>query len=261
MTIESKSMEQDHELSFFTALRDVTLSIPKLISGVVSFVFIAYLVGYQYAKGYFGVFGAEWLVSELSIFKLLAYSAIPLMSLLVIFWFGVLLASDPREENVIRRVIIFTFSKGWLILLPLLVLEVIVNQQILNQPVPVISYINALCWSYFVVMALIALILAKKESRLMWDMGSAVLTYVVLVIGLFSVPLFKGQSDAIHVMDSKNAGLPVITLKMFSTENIHLRLLLNSGDRFYAVNMKMASKVPEIVILDRSEIKSISKSN
>lgn len=201
----------------------------------------AYLIGWCFVDRYFSTLNADWIVSELSPGLVISKCFWPLALLFFFFWLG--LYDMRKESSVVKSRIIFFVNTVWIFLIALIVLQIYFHIKTNTQWVIAISRITGLVSASWAAAGIHSLIFISKDRSLGWNFRSG--RYILItVVGLIIASQKFGEGAALKDISVKQSTLPRIKLKkgaLHDSLQVDIRLLLNAGDRFYAIELNDSS--------------------
>lgn len=246
-------MVSQRSYTTFEAIDRILNTLPRIASLVIGVTALGYLVGWLYAKEYFKVFGATWLLSELSTSELLSYSVIPIGFLLFFLYLATL---DLEQSDWTEKWMSAVVKYGFAILITIFVFQVVFD--ILNQRTLYVfgSHAFALAMYLYAVSSFGLLVIQFRKPKFKWNLLSTYLTYGILLGGLYFAPLYLGKAKGYSDIDPSHTSLPIVQLK-----NIDKKFLLlhhNKGT-FYIFLADSSQNYPNILLIDKTLVKSIKK--
>lgn len=234
----------------------------KVAAGIVGLSAFAYIIGLVYAKSYFSLFGAKWLVTGIPIPTLMGYSWWPLLLVLLFAYLGItdlaeLESKSNIEESRRFKATLGVINYGRWVFITVIVADLIVGMMGYPAVALILSFI-----SIFLVVALatcaferLALRLSKPSLEI--NLSIVSLTYAIISLGLYVAPAQMGRNAALVDKSPESVSLPFVVLRDDPTKSF--RLLISSGERFYIFPTKYDSEYPPIQIVTSSQIQSIQK--
>lgn len=239
----------------FDATIIIFKSLTKIAAAFLSLAGFAYIIGWFQASSYFNTLGADWILNDMNTMSILSYSWIPIVVLLGFLYLGLWDISQNRlkkikHDRVLRKYLI-------LFIILLIIGRFVLQRLELDIYYKPITYI--LIWSYFFYagISLQTLITELQNRSFKWNTFANALIYGVVVFGLYWAPYMIGEVNAKSDMDIKSSPLPKVILKTVS--NNDLRLLYNTQDRFYLVELSDSLKYPFVFVASIDEIEKVRK--
>ena len=236
---------------------------PQIAAVIIGLSGVAYLIGWLYARSYYSVFGAEWLINELPVSVLVSYSWWPVI--IVVFYTAMGLSDlcdaqligKIEDSGIFKTCRFFIRHSIWPYLI-LLVSDIITG--ILGYPA-VARIISIFTVTLFIAMtssALIFIVLRLGFPEFKNRIKIEYLAFGIIIFGLYFTPTQMGKNAAL-MNKASDSGLSKVIIRD-EPEKVY-RLLLSSGEKIYIFPDNYDSKYPPISIATIDRIKSIQKSN
>ena len=230
----------------FESIERIINALPRIASLIVGSTAFAYLIGFIYAKAYFEVFGATWLVTELSTGSLLSNSLVPIAFLLFLCYLAIL---DLEEKDETEKWMSAVVRYGRIIIISFIVLQVTLHLLKLRTVFVIISYI-------FAAASFGLLVIKLKEPKFKWNLSSTYLTYGILIGGFYFAPSNMGTARGYVDINPSTSKLPIVQLRDNEKE---FRLVYHKNDTYYIFLQENTEEYPNILLIDKSQIKAIRK--
>jgi len=206
VTIKMNKPEKEQTLkSAFT----VYSLLPQIAGAVVGFSAVAYLAGWREASAYYDKLGAPWVLSTLSSAQIMQES-MGLVSIVAITGFisVILLLEESHSADSLR-----SWSLNMLLGASLFILAGNMLKQWLGLPTAyVFSFIAAILWAISAGLIVGELIGTLTETKLQWGRRHLHLVLLVVGLGLFLAPSYRGQARAEIDSNPKLSKLPMVSL-------------------------------------------------
>lgn len=246
-------MKPQESNSTFEAIDRLLSFFPKIVSLFLGGTTLAYLVGWLYAKEYFEVFGATWLLDELSTNTLLSYSWRSVAFLIFLCYLATL---DLEESDKTEGWMSVVTSRGRTIIFVFAVMQVTFRFFDLKTAYIIVSRIFAMAMAVYAVSSFGLLVVQMKNRDFKWNLRSTYLTYGILLGGFYLAPTNLGRAEGYIDIDRSSLTLPVVKLKNNYAE---FRLLYQRNDTFYIFTPDTTDNLPNILVKDKNEIEFIGK--
>jgi|AntDeeMinimDraft_5_1070356.scaffolds.fasta_scaffold18837_2 type III secretory pathway component EscS len=240
--IESK---KEWDKKVIGAYSKVLKSVPKIASGLLSLVFIGYLVGWIRARAYFLEFGAEWILSDLSLSYLLSLSVWPILAILISL---ILTMTDIAERLVgqnLQKAIKFLVIGFLLLHFGSMALEYYQNY----ESSIFIAYAKVFYSASILMIIFGEKIIQLREDNYKWSsqkIWELALWTVLFLLSCNSLGNAEGYRDA----NSKVSGLPNVIVST-SEKQDNWRLLYSKNNNLYITELN--SKESKIRIIKAEE--------
>ncbi len=119
--------------SILEGVKRLFQGLPKVTATIFGLSGFAYLIGWIYARSYFSVFGAEWLMTEIPTLTIMSYSWWPVVVVLFYAYLGITALAEIEEdkgsvEDSLRfKITLGVFNYGWLVLAALTIADIVIG--------------------------------------------------------------------------------------------------------------------------------------
>jgi hypothetical protein len=222
--------------SIFNAALRIFGAVPRVLSSLLSFVAIAYLIGWFEARAYFRAFDAEWILPQVGNTELLRFSWTPIITLAFFMWLGLtdLAQAEKRSDSKRFAATRFIVHHGWWPLLLLLGVTFVLEAQGYYKLAEAFSIAAMFGYVLFAGAVFETIVLLVRADRFVGDLGDAGLVYGVVIAGFYFVPTINGSIEGRIAANPSRSKLPVIET---SDRALELRLLLLNEGTVYAVEL------------------------
>lgn len=240
-------------LTTFESIGRIINALPKMVSLILGGTALAYVVGWIYAKAYLGVFGANWLLTELSPISLLGNSCAPI-ALLLFFCYTATI--DLEEGAKTERWMIAVVNYGRVLIISFMVVSFTVYVLKLKTVFMLISITFAFAMFLYAAACFGLLVVALRDPKHKWNLLSTYLAFGILMGGFYMAPTNLGLARGNSNINPSTSKLPIVQLKDSKKE---YRLLHHNNDTYYIFSLDKKKIFPDILLIDKREIKAIKR--
>ena len=246
-------MKSPQPKTTFEAIGKILGVFPNIASLILGGTALAYLIGWLYAKEYFGVFGARWLLAELPTSALLGYSSQSVAFLLFLCYLATL---DLEESDKTEKWMTAVSGKGRKIIIFFLVLQIVFQSFKWQMAYIITSYLFATAMTFYAAASFGRLIIEMKNPKFKWNLVSTYLTFGILLSGLYFAPTNLGRAKGLSDIDPSSMNLPVVKIRNIDAE---FKLLHQRDGTFYVFTRDTTKYYPEILVIGKADVISIQK--
>jgi hypothetical protein len=243
-------LDDDHKAEAARAnTRRIIEQAPKVLAGLFAISGVAYLAGSVYTRAYFAEFGASWILDEVPTAIYFSQSWIPL---LLILFFGYLattnLALIESQDNLTAtkrfKASVAVVKYGPWLLIGFLAITPLLSTFGYITPAIVLSVVSiALILLLFASALELVVVRFSKVDRHI-DLTMAYLTFAVIVVGLYVVPMQLGMNWA-RVDKQTSSSLLNVYLRDDEREREY-KLLFAVDERWYVFPTMYEGKYPQV---------------
>ncbi len=249
----NKSTEIITEQGLTKALDKVFKILPSLISILIGFTTIAYLIGWIQAKSYFTGFNASWIVSELSSFDILTFSWLSLSQLMFFIYLGI---TDLMVNKNRYKTTFFILKHGWYFIIIIYVANLLLANSQLTILKNIIGNMSLpLLFTVYAAASFELLLINLQKNEFKWELLNIYVIYGIVLFGFYLLPTQIGKENSQRDSDFNKTKLNKIFLKNDNRDN--LRLLKSNGDLFYILELDSIKHTPKIKVVDYNEVKFV----
>lgn len=227
-------------------------ALPKLASGALGLVIIAYLVGWLRAESYYSAFGARWVTRELTPIELLSFSLWPLVFLVI----GLVLTMTDIAERLIGKSLrqVESFLLGLVIFSQTIAMGLSWSgYKIMAAYFALASLFNS---SSLLMLTFGKIVLGLHSNRFKWHSSLVwILFWACLSYGANCMILGSIEGDRDN--DPAHSELPAVMLR--DTVVGDWRLLRSSDQTMYVANIADSTNHPPVSVLGADQVTAIMR--
>lgn len=226
---------------------------PRIASVLLGATALAYVIGWLYAKAYFAVFGADWLLDELSANTLLGYTWTP-VSAFVFLCYLTTLDLEEGEGNNTEKGMSSVVNSGRVIVVLFIILQTAFLAFDWKLIFILVSYTFACVMIFYSAASYGLLVIQLKQKDHKWNLLSTYLTFGIILGAFYLAPTNMGKANAYIDIRKTSDGLPIVKIK---NKNNTYRLLYHKNNSYYVFDPETVYKYPIVEVMGNSQIEGI----